>query len=687
MSKALKTSKLYTDGINGDDGSSSDQPLLDAFTQNNYSPAMLGGGMTFAGSIGPTTLLVPVIPSGGGGPATSQVGTKGGLLFNNTFDSTCSQGYINCVTAAEKTLSTLFTNSLTVSVQFTEALTKPTYNPDGTPQTLNSLSNNWSFNAAGNKVNVGNVLVSYATLKGALPASDKDLRANDPNPAGAAYSQDWGLPGAYARMLLGSTITPQANGFDDTVTLNTYLDTTTTPWAYGQDVINGVIHELSEGIMGRNSGLGKNAAWAPMDLFRYALPTTWLGGQLPSHDYSDGADGQTTYFSSDGVNLSNTVGLSFTNALNSDGTPNANNVGADVDDWNAHAVFGAGVDHETITLNQTELDVMKALGWKEALPQETFLAIQDDWQTPGAWADGFMPISVQDALIGLPFSSCTATSSANVQVNSIATSASSHLIITGNSSLTAINGTELNPNRTTTIGDGNLGTIDVDPGSSLHIGFRFDNVGTLTVGANRANVSGFVNFGSLYLESYVQLFGGGTLNLGQEGQTPFSYTTGHISGDGYGLTNVDNKINGGGSIFVASFDNQLYVDQFGNERVGVDANQFKTMLEIGASSSFTNEGIMQVEVASTLGLGGPFDTETLVNTHKINVYGNLAIVSNFTVSGSGATYLAGTGSAITSAGYHSTQFTNASNILASSISRIGDIGQQPRQRPELPQYG
>jgi len=105
--------------------------------------------------------------------------------------------------------------------------------------------------------------------------------------------------------------------------------------------------------------------------------------------HSNGADGQTTYFSSDGANLS---GLSFNNQLNSDGTQN--NTG-DTADWASgqQGVFGDTGVGETFTLNQTELDLIHALGWNYTLPQEVFLPAgggPTDWQTPTAWVDGFM---------------------------------------------------------------------------------------------------------------------------------------------------------------------------------------------------------------------------------------------------------------------------------------------------------
>ena len=85
---------------------------------------------------------------------------------------------------------------------------------------------------------------------------------------------------------------------DDAVTLNTYYG-----WSYGQDVINGVIHEISEGGMGRIGGLGGSGGgdWAPMDLFRY--------NASGNPDYTNGRDGDTTYFSSNGGSALSDEGL------------------------------------------------------------------------------------------------------------------------------------------------------------------------------------------------------------------------------------------------------------------------------------------------------------------------------------------------------------------------------------------
>src|SRR5262249_1779011 len=150
-------------------------------------------------------------------------------------------------------------------------------------------------------------------------------------------------------MLGLSTSTPT---IDDTVTLNLNQ-----PWSYGQDVTNVMIHEISEGAMGRTGGLGDPGYqpdfWSTMDLFRYANDGT--------PDYQDGRDNQPTYFSYDGGNTLSS--LSFHNeymGINQIDT-------ADTFDFDQQDVFGTGSAGETNTLSSTDLQVMYALDWQPTL--------------------------------------------------------------------------------------------------------------------------------------------------------------------------------------------------------------------------------------------------------------------------------------------------------------------------------
>src|SRR5258708_4550219 len=166
------------------------------------------------------------------------------MVFNNTFTAAANANaaYKACIISAEQLIQSLWTNNITLNL---------TFDAQNNGATGNLASNSWA----------SWVTVTYAQLKAALPAFDS-LPTSDPNGNNTAY---WHLPEAYARMLglSGSTFTP-----DDTVTLNTGYS-----WSYGQDVTNTIIHEISEGAMGRVGGLGdQNSVWSTLDLFRFSAP-------------------------------------------------------------------------------------------------------------------------------------------------------------------------------------------------------------------------------------------------------------------------------------------------------------------------------------------------------------------------------------------------------------------------------
>jgi hypothetical protein len=159
--------------------------------------------------------------------------------------------------------------------------------------------------------------------------------------------------GSLATFLDPSEVGPSAGsggapGIDDTITLNTSY-----AWTYGQDVVNTLEHEISEGGMGRVGGLGdQNNAFSTMDLFRFSAAGV--------RDLTDGRDGATTYFSfNGGATLSLAAGLSFNNEFS--GLTKVN--GGDTADFNELDVFGTGSPGETFTLSQTDQEVMDTLGW------------------------------------------------------------------------------------------------------------------------------------------------------------------------------------------------------------------------------------------------------------------------------------------------------------------------------------
>jgi hypothetical protein len=593
------------------------------------------------------------------------VSTPGsGLVFDNTYLSSCTAAFEACIVVAEKQLESLFTNSDTIVVSFQEK---------SSPGSGFALTNGSH-----------GVLVSYAKLKAALlkVAPGDVLPSSDPS--GGA---NWYVPYAYARML-GLSATTGAP--DLTVTLNT-ADTGLLD--YGQDVINGLTHELSEGGMGRIGGLGGKSGtgnWSTMDLFHYTAAGVY--------DTTDGRDGQTTYFSSDGGTVVSDQNdpakgaptLSFHNGFNTSGTF----FKGDNDDWKQTQVFGSTAGGETLTLVQSELDVMEALGWKLSLKQDVFTVVGvGGWETPTDWSTGSMPITPQDAYItSTSGETATAILNSNVTVNSIAVSAGSSLTIgySSPSTLIAIDGTTLNSEDTSSVASRNLGTIYVETDSALQIGGTFDNENALVIGKGAGGSGG----GVLYLNNTVDplepvtLDGGGTLTLGDTTSgTGFNYgdiqNAPHTSGDD--LANVDNTIAGGGVIDLGSFDNQADGK--------VEASQAGGFwLQISAAT-FTNEGFMTAESGATLNLGGAGATETLTNSGNgltggainIDSGADLAISGDFTVAGSGAIAFKGAGADITSDGAGATTFTNESAIaLEASLSssgpfsgQIGDEGIRP----------
>ena len=712
MFKQLKTSQFNADNQDGDNSSEDDSgqssfdspnPFDDgtldwsprAFYVETGSQSHLGWGAGFppspAVASGSNSASSPSAPSwspsgastavssaasvttgassGGGSTIVSTSGS--GLVFDNTYTSNCTAAFEACIVAAEDQLESLFTNSVTLNITFNEAVTAPTKtdpNPD-------ALGNSWP----------SSVNVSYATLKSHLPSTDY-LPATDPDPAGG---NDWSLPEAYARMLGISSSAPST---DDTVTLNTYYS-----WDFGQDVINGLTHEMSEGGMGRVGSLGGKSGtgnWSTMDLFRYTASDT--------PDYTDGRDGVTTYFYNGGDTLSDqnlpakgAPTLSFYNNFNTSDTFS----GGDSDDWNQNQVFGSTGDGETLALDQTELDVMQALGWKLSLKQDVD-SISGSWETPTNWSTGSMPIEPQDAYID----GVTVSLDSNVIVNSIATSSSGILLIGNNAptTLTAVRGTDLNTEDSSSVASGNLGDIAIYTGSALRVGYvsdTFDNAGTLALGKG----AGGSGAGDFDIANSITLNGGGTVDLGESG------TAGNIldfpgASSSDALANVDNTIEtqSGSTGLIRldeSFDNQASgkVESFSFLQIIVPtvSNEGAMTAESGAtldvsgdfdSGVFTNSGTMTANSSgATLDLGADGATEWLTNdgngltSGAINIDSSarLAISGDLTVAGSGYISFKGAGADITSDGAGATTFTNDGTIvLEASLSYSGAFSGQ-----------
>jgi hypothetical protein len=245
-----------------------------------------------------------------------------------------------------------------------------------------------------------------------------------------------------------------------------------------------------------------------MDLFRYSAPG--------APDYFNGRDGATTYFSSNGTSLSSSVGLSFNNQFNSNGTLNN---GGDTADWTEQSVFGTGSTGESNTLVQTELNVMKALGWNTQMQEDFWVGGSGNWWTVNStdWSAGstgaeYVPVTPQDAFIGF-LNTATVTSSNNETVNSIGSNVPSTLIIANDSTFTATNGTVLNPADIGTTVSGLLGTLDVDQGSTFAFGNTFEDAGSLEV-AGTLVAGGNSGNANILIDGKLTLTGGGTIVLG-----------------------------------------------------------------------------------------------------------------------------------------------------------------------------
>ncbi len=277
---------------------------------------------------------------GNDGETTVTVDSGTGIIFNNTFYSSCSQAYIDCIIAAENEISDTWSNSFTLNLSFDESsLGSGTY-----------AQNSWYYTD-----------VSYADLVSSLPSSDY-LPTSDPNPAGG---DDWTIPTAYARMLGLTTSTPT---YDALITLNTDY-----AWDYDQDVIAVIEHEITEGGMGRVGGLGdQNDSWSTMDLFRY--------DSSGSADYTDGRDGKTTYFSADGgATLSD---LYYNNEYNSNGIYLN---GSDTADFTGpyQDIFGSVSPGSDVSWSTTDYEIMSLLGW-DSTTGSGLVAYYFYWYSPNS---------------------------------------------------------------------------------------------------------------------------------------------------------------------------------------------------------------------------------------------------------------------------------------------------------------
>jgi Ca2+-binding RTX toxin-like protein len=254
-----------------------------------------------------------------------------GLVFVNYYGDGVTDAYRGAVITAEHRLQSLVTNPFTITASFD----------------LQSL--NVRF-AAENEFS--RTLVSYAALANTLRAQATTgddflavggLPATDPS-GGAGFA----IP---IYMAEGLGLAAQTNFTNDlTVTLNGAL-----PWTFGQDAVGALLHELTEGGLGRVAGLGLSGDpyWAPLDLFRFAANGV--------RDYTGGADGMAAYFGLDSSHVSSTA---FHNSI----SPTGANDGQDLGDWGATFgdAFGPGGPGSPGTISAIDRQVLDVLGWSAA---------------------------------------------------------------------------------------------------------------------------------------------------------------------------------------------------------------------------------------------------------------------------------------------------------------------------------
>ncbi len=182
---------------------------------------------------------------------TTQVVSSAGsnLVFDNTYDDDCSAAFIACIVAAEEQFESLFTNKVTINVTFSMT-------DDGNSGDVATNSSH-------------GILVSYSKLRAAILADAPGDVLPRTDPSGGA---NWYVPYSYARMLGLTSTTGRPTSAS--------RSTPTTFWDFGQDVINGITHEISEGGLGRIGDLGgqrapaTGARWTCSATTRRALLTT-----------------------------------------------------------------------------------------------------------------------------------------------------------------------------------------------------------------------------------------------------------------------------------------------------------------------------------------------------------------------------------------------------------------------------
>jgi hypothetical protein len=263
------------------------------------------------------------------------------MKFINTFGSGATATFQNEVVAAENYLKSHFTNACTVNCKFDLQSINPAFSGENF---FNPITVSYSTFV--------NALQSHATTAAAKQAATAMAALADPS-NGAGFDISIGE----ARIL---GLAGAGSGIDDTVILNSVYWTPSALQNNPGDAKAVIMHELTEGIMGRIGSLGFSFGghWAPMDLLRFNA-----AGQ---RDFTGGQDGQPTYFSTNGNHVN--TGLQYHNSVNGSGHFD----GFDLADWNSvgadannHDPFGPGGhgSGDPGKLSVTDITLLEALGW------------------------------------------------------------------------------------------------------------------------------------------------------------------------------------------------------------------------------------------------------------------------------------------------------------------------------------
>jgi Ca2+-binding RTX toxin-like protein len=271
-----------------------------------------------------------------------------GLVFINYYDDAVTAPYRSAIIAAENFLQAHFTNSVTINIEFD----------------LQNLGANFAGQNDFDQVNVSFNGLTQALASHATTADDLTAAAGFPtfDPSGG---RGFSIPVGEA-VILG--LAPQTNAHNDTVTLNSSLNFT-----FGQDAIGVILHEITEGVFGRNASLGFSSVpgftsrWAPLDLFRFTA--------AGDRDFSGGSDGVPTYFGIDSSHVF--TNLQYHGSINSAGV----NDGFDLGDWDHTRgdAFGPGGPSSPGFVTSTDLRLLDILGWTPTGTGHDFVPAPDDF--------------------------------------------------------------------------------------------------------------------------------------------------------------------------------------------------------------------------------------------------------------------------------------------------------------------